>query len=131
MFRTCYVVAEDNKLYCVDVKLYCVTQINERLNFKFSIGCEHASAGLCIASLLFTFFVVYLFTINIHICVILLPSVASIATRTLTPSHKSPVVRGKTAQTADGNFVVQATGLFFSLSSIHFFGGLRPRGINI
>ena len=58
------------------------------------------------------FFVVYLVTQIIYNCVIVLQSVAGIATHTLTPSHKSPVVRGPMALIADGNLVVRAPDFF-------------------
>ena len=72
------------------------------------------------------FFVVYLVTQIIYNCVIVLQSEAGIATRTLTPSHKSPVVRGPMAQTADGNLVVQA--LSFSIKCYSPFWGCDPEG---
>ena len=40
-----------------------------------------------------------------------LQSVASVATRTLTPPHRSPVDQGPMVQTADGNSVVLAFGI--------------------
>ena len=47
----------------------------------------------------------------------LLQSVSSNVACTLNLSHKSPVVRGPTAQTADDNLVVPATGLSIKCSS--------------
>jgi len=126
MFRTCYVVAEDNKLYCVDVKLYCVTQIDERLNFKFSIGCEHASAGLWIAIFVVYFlYCIFSYTRYIHSCYIVNIS-GYYCDKYVHPFHKSPVVRGLTPRTTDGNLLVRAA--LYSIKCYSPFLGCDPEG---
>ena len=50
---------------------------------------------------------------------------SSTATRTLTPSLNSPVVRSPAAQTANGDYIVQAHG--FTSSAYLPFGGSGPR----
>jgi len=102
-------------------------ELTRDLDCKLSIDCEHDSAGLCIAIFVVYLLLLYIYLHGIYVLV-LLQSVASTVARTLIPSHKSPVVRGPTVQTAEDNLEVRAPGL--SIKCYSPFWGCDPVGLS-